>query len=640
MAAVFLAHDLALNRKVAIKVMAPGLLMGEGMIDRFRQEAVTIANLQHANIVTVHAVRQLQDLQFFVMQYIEGQSLEAVLRHHHALPLDIARPILYQVGTALAYAHRRGVIHRDIKPGNVLLSSDGDALVTDFGIAKVAAAPSHTVTGMVIGTPAYMSPEQCHAGELDGRSDQYSLGIVAYHMLTGGVPFSGSPISIMTGHIGQSVPSIRAVMPAIPESVERTILRMLAKSPTDRFPSIPEALQSLEAYPVGDDSQVRAVIVHLAAEQEPRAALGDPLRPPVIPIPLPRPVADTPSAPPVREAEAIEASAVKDIWHGGRQVAQAPAVKAATDSSPPKSRAAGPKTVDPRTAPVKRHPLVAIGGGVLGAVVGGWALLRGEPAVERERASSTVTSDTAAPRRAVPSNKAVIAAVTTPVRETTTIGQTRLVVNRGSEGELRPSQRVQLHTWVQSLVTGGPVNAAISFTTSDSSVAVVDPVTRMVTAIAPGRAFITVDAGEAGRRRVDIVVRVAGGGGAPLVTTITQAQLASEARAVVESLARAHETLDLRLIRNRFPAVVAEEDVAELSDSVKTLKSVRIRVQGVSINGSGDYDATVGSHTDIEANVTMRLVPVRGSPTSREERWLITLQRTKTGWRVIEFGTT
>jgi eukaryotic-like serine/threonine-protein kinase len=183
MAAVYLARDLALNRRVAIKVMSPGLLLGAGMIERFRQEAVTVANLQHAHIVSIYAVRLLEDLHFFVMQFVPGKTLEGVLRGGQALPVPVVRAWLYQIGSALGYAHRRGVIHRDIKPGNILLNADGEAIVTDFGIAKVAESPSHTQTGTVVGTPVYMSPEQCFARELTGASDQYSLGVVAYEML-------------------------------------------------------------------------------------------------------------------------------------------------------------------------------------------------------------------------------------------------------------------------------------------------------------------------------------------------------------------------------------------------------------------------------------------------------------------------
>ena len=191
MAAVYLAHEVALNRKVAIKVMSPALLMGTGMAARFRQEAITVANLNHQNIITIHAVRQFEDLQYFVMQFVEGCSLETIVKQSGPLSIPIVRALLFQVGSALAHAHHQGVVHRDIKPGNILTGMRGQALVTDFGIAKVMESPSNTQTGTVVGTPAYMSPEQCRIGEVTWRSDQYSLGIVAYEMVAGKVPFDG-----------------------------------------------------------------------------------------------------------------------------------------------------------------------------------------------------------------------------------------------------------------------------------------------------------------------------------------------------------------------------------------------------------------------------------------------------------------
>ncbi len=288
MAAVFLAQDLSLNRKVAIKVMAPGLMLGADMVQRFRREAITIANLQHAHIVTVHAVRQMEDLHFFVMQFVEGQSLDGVLRAHGKLPVSLVLPILHQVGSALAYAHRRGVIHRDIKPGNILLSGDGDALVTDFGIAKVAEGPTQTQTGMVVGTPSYMSPEQCYATELDGASDQYSLGIVAFQMLCGRVPFVGGTFEIMKGHTIDPVPSLRTYAPDVPETIDTAIQRMLAKKPTDRFASFGEALQALGAHPLGEHSALRDEMVRLAAVEERRDSMGDLLRTPSSPHSGPR----------------------------------------------------------------------------------------------------------------------------------------------------------------------------------------------------------------------------------------------------------------------------------------------------------------------------------------------------------------
>ena len=269
MAAVYLAHDVALDLKVALKVMAPGLMMGEGMIERFRLEAVTVAKLSHPNIVRVHALRQAaEDLHFIVMQYIPGRTIERVVRETGPLPIDVVRTIIGQVAHALAYAHRRGVVHRDVKPANIMLDSTGDVVVTDFGIAKVATAPSHTLTGSVVGTPAYMSPEQCFAQPLTGASDQYSLGVVAFEMITGQVPFSGPSYSVMQGHTNGEIPSIRALRPGCPAELEAAVTRMLAKAPEARFPSISEAAAAAGARSLGEHDPLRDELLRLAAVEE------------------------------------------------------------------------------------------------------------------------------------------------------------------------------------------------------------------------------------------------------------------------------------------------------------------------------------------------------------------------------------
>ena len=288
MAAVYLARDLALNRRVAIKVMAPGVLHGPGMVERFRQEAVTVANLQHAHIVSIHAVRQLEDLHFFVMQFVPGRTVEGLLREFGALPIPVVRAWLFQIGSALGYAHRRGVIHRDIKPGNILLNADGEAIVTDFGIAKVAEGPSHTQTGSVVGTPVYMSPEQCYARELTGASDQYSLGVVAYEMLAGKPPFSGASFALMRAHTDETPPPIRDVRPDVPPAMEAAVLRMLAKKPEERFATLGEALVSLGAGPVAPDDPLHLELQRLAAARERLEQLGDVLRTPASPVPKTR----------------------------------------------------------------------------------------------------------------------------------------------------------------------------------------------------------------------------------------------------------------------------------------------------------------------------------------------------------------
>jgi serine/threonine-protein kinase len=267
MAAVFLARDLALGRKVAIKVMAPGLLTGPGMIDRFRQEAVTVANLLHPNIVTIHTVRQEGSLHFFVMQLVEGASLEEILARAQPIPVPLVQAILYQLGVGLSYAHRRGVIHRDIKPANVLLDQEGNAILTDFGIAKVTTASHLTQTGSTMGTPAYMSPEQCRAAELTGASDQYSLGILAYEMLTGRPPFAGSPFEVMQAHTAADPADIRALRPDCPVEMESAVSRMLAKDPKARFANVADAIEALGGWLPGPQDPVREDLARLVRSE-------------------------------------------------------------------------------------------------------------------------------------------------------------------------------------------------------------------------------------------------------------------------------------------------------------------------------------------------------------------------------------
>jgi serine/threonine protein kinase len=265
MAVVYLAHELALSREVAIKVMAPGLLLKQGMAERFRREAITVAQLRHPNIVNIHAVREGAQLQFFVMEFVRGYSLEEGLRVLGALPIAVVQSLLFQIGGALGYAHRRGVIHRDVKPANILVDEEGNAIVTDFGIAKVAEMPSHTVTGVGMGTPVYMSPEQCDGMALTGASDQYSLGILAYEMLTGMPPFTGPSYSIQMAHATQQAPSVLERRPDCPPDLAAALARMLAKKPTERWPSIGDAVSAMGGRVLPDQDPAREALRRLAA---------------------------------------------------------------------------------------------------------------------------------------------------------------------------------------------------------------------------------------------------------------------------------------------------------------------------------------------------------------------------------------
>lgn len=295
MATVFLATDMALERRVAIKVMSPILLYGDGMAERFKREARTAGGLSHPHIIPIHAVRETKRLLFFVMKYVDGRSIDQLLKDFGPMSHRMVQAILAQVGSALHYAHRRQIIHRDVKPANIMLDEDGWAVVTDFGIAKVENQSELTKTGSAVGTPYYMSPEQCNGKGVGPASDQYSLGIVAYEMLTGRVPFPGPSImDVMRSHFLEQPPPIEKHRPDCPATMSRAILRMLAKDPADRFPTVDEAIRAIGAAPLDANDPLRTQMVELARSgprSRPRVSV------PVSPIPLPRrPDSRTPPA--------------------------------------------------------------------------------------------------------------------------------------------------------------------------------------------------------------------------------------------------------------------------------------------------------------------------------------------------------
>ncbi len=249
MAAVYLAEDLKHHRKVAVKVLNPDLAAAVGA-DRFLREIEIAASLTHPHILGVHDSGEADGFLYFVMPYVEGESLRARLEREGELPIDDAVQIAREVARALDFAHERGVIHRDVKPENILLSA-GQAVLADFGIAKAAQDAGEerlTQTGTSVGTPAYMSPEQA-AGEadLDGRSDLYSLGCVLYEMLAGRPPFTGSTAqSIIGQHLTAEPTPLTSLRPAVPEAIAATVAGALAKHPADRFRTAGDFGASLE----------------------------------------------------------------------------------------------------------------------------------------------------------------------------------------------------------------------------------------------------------------------------------------------------------------------------------------------------------------------------------------------------------
>ncbi len=286
MASVYLAQDLALDRRVAIKVMSPAMVYGPGLVERFRLEAKTAAALSHPNIIPIYAVREVDGLLFFVMKVVEGTSLDAVIKEVGPMPLPMVEALFAQAAGALGYAHRRGVVHRDVKPANILLDNEGWVVVTDFGIAKVAESSALTMTGVAVGTPTYMSPEQCAGDIITGASDQYSLGIVTYEMLTGRPPFVDQSIpALMIGHTTKTPPAIVEVRPDCPATLRAAVERMLAKDPADRFATLEDAVLAAGARPMAPDDSTRNTLVSLARHGHSNEFVAQ-VRTPRSPVPL------------------------------------------------------------------------------------------------------------------------------------------------------------------------------------------------------------------------------------------------------------------------------------------------------------------------------------------------------------------
>jgi serine/threonine protein kinase len=275
MATVYLAEDLRHARKVAIKVLKPELAESVGA-DRFLQEIRTTANLRHPHIVPLYDSGQAAGFLFYVMPYVEGESLEQRLERERQLSVDETLKIAGQVADALGYAHERDLLHRDIKPGNIMLER-GHAVVTDFGVARAVSAAGGerlTSTGLAVGTPAYMSPEQATGDDrLDARSDLYSLACVTYEMLAGQPPFTGATASVvMARHSLDPVPPLATVRPGLPAHVGRVVERALAKIPADRFASTAEWSAVLAA--AGPSAPVEQPPRQPAARPEPGSSPG------------------------------------------------------------------------------------------------------------------------------------------------------------------------------------------------------------------------------------------------------------------------------------------------------------------------------------------------------------------------------
>ncbi len=289
MARVYRARDTQLQRIVALKVLAAQLSLDAEFIKRFEREARTAANLRHPHIVTIYDIGEDQGIHYIAMEYIAGRPLHSILEQYGALGLGYAIAILEPIAQALDYAHQAGAVHRDVKPHNILIDRNGRVVLTDFGIAQTPEADDQrlTRTGVFMGTPEYISPEQAEARRVDGRSDLYSLAVVAYEVIAGRVPFSGATPQLIVAHSQLPPPPITSFVPDLPTDLDLVLARALAKRPERRFQTgaafiaaLREVAERNGIEPVSTTEL--AALVDPSLQSMPTAPAPVPLGPPVL----------------------------------------------------------------------------------------------------------------------------------------------------------------------------------------------------------------------------------------------------------------------------------------------------------------------------------------------------------------------
>jgi serine/threonine-protein kinase len=304
MADVYLAEDQELGRRVAIKILNGRHANDDQFIERFRREAKNAAALNHPNIVSIYDRGEAEDTYYIAMEFLDGRTLKELIVSRGAAPINVAIEYARQILSALRFAHRHGIVHRDIKPHNVLVDAEGRVKVTDFGIAR-AGTSQMTETGSIVGTAQYLSPEQARGGEVDPRSDLYSLGVVLYELLTGKTPFDGeTPVEIAMKHLSNAPKPPSSLRPEIPPELDKVVLRALSKNPDERYQSADEMEADLER--VARGAPVSAATAATQILPAAPVVAADPTSATMIAPPRPTRSRDIPPPPVVEEEEYAE----------------------------------------------------------------------------------------------------------------------------------------------------------------------------------------------------------------------------------------------------------------------------------------------------------------------------------------------
>ena len=605
MATVYLAHDLALDRSVAIKVLAPALLaMGEGMVERFKREARTAAALSHPHIIPIYAVKESDEVLYFVMKYVQGRPLDAVIRDVGPLAIPMVQLILAQVSDALSYAHRHGVVHRDIKSANIMLDEEGWAVVTDFGIAKVLQSQGLTLTGVTVGTPTYMSPEQCAMEEVTGASDQYSLGVVAYEMLTGKPLFEGDSImSVMYAHFNRRPRPVSALRPECPANLDAAVMRMLEKDPRARWPGMEDVVAVCGRPSLRQDDPVRSQMVTLA-----RAGSGAQLlarmRTPTSPIPLAKPRT---RATATTAAEAVRRSW---LWWG----LGAAGIAAALWFTAPWRRSAAPPPAAADSVAVSGRNVVAADTGPL------------RPAAQTAKTVAPARRSPARPPARVPGESPGVRPPLAAAADSTTRAAAR------PEDTLLGSMRATALAAMRRALDAGATPAEIAkgdtvFRAAESLAPRGLPAEAMVQFASAASLWTEAERASRARAARDVARQPPAEPPAPAPVTHPPADPRVEIKALIADYARALESRDVNEVRRVYPGLTSpeQETLRQFFASVPELKA------GLTINRL----VIAGASADVLVNGVYEYVDAKTGRSRRDTTtFRATVVQDSTGWHL------